>query len=153
MQDVLGFKIAIENVSYYCAPAQALSEIDFLLAILEEADCELLLDVNNVFVNSVNHQYDAINYLNQIPFDRVRYIHVAGHYRQSEDLIIDTHGADVIEDVWALLKYYYQHHGFKPTLLERDFNVPPLEELLKELTHIDTLKQSAIKQQKETVLC
>ncbi len=136
VQDILERPIAMENVSYYAAPGQEMPEIEFLNAVLEEADCKMLLDVNNIYVNSINHQYDATEFLNAIPADRVEYIHIAGHYEEAKDLIIDTHGADVIEPVWDLLEQTYQRYGIIPTLLERDFNVPPLPELLIEVDHI-----------------
>lgn len=135
-QDILQRRIAVENVSYYAAPGRELDELTFIKAVLNEADCDLLLDVNNIYVNSINHGYDAAAFLDGLPAERVRYIHVAGHYRQAEDLIIDSHGADVIDPVWALLERAYRHVGPLPTLLERDFNIPPLAELLHETRRI-----------------
>ncbi|MDV6342611.1 DUF692 domain-containing protein [Nitrosomonas sp. Is24] len=140
VQDILEQRIAIENVSYYAAPGKAMEEIDFLTAVLQEADCDLLLDVNNIYVNSINHRYDAETFLQQLPAARIRYVHVAGHYREAEDLIVDTHGADVIDPVWQLLEKTYQHFGVIPTLLERDFNLPPLVELLQEVEIIHALQ-------------
>ena len=140
VQDIIGRRMVVENVSYYAAPGQQMSEAEFLRAVLDEADCELLLDVNNIYVNSVNHGYDAAQFLTDIPGDRAAYIHVAGHYNEAEDLIIDTHGADVIDPVWKLLDQAYDHFGVIPTLLERDFNVPPLAELLTEVDTIRTLQ-------------
>lgn len=136
-QDILERRIAIENVSYYAAPGQQLSEIDFINAVLQEADCDLLLDVNNVYVNSINHRYNAEAFIAALPATRIAYLHIAGHYQQSEDVIIDTHGADVIDAVWQLLDYTYQSKGVYPTLLERDFNLPPLNELRKEVSMIE----------------
>lgn len=143
-QDVLGRRIAVENISYYAAPYQALSEIDFLRAVLAEADCDLLLDVNNLVVNACNHGYDAAAFLAQVPAERVACIHVAGHYDEAPDLKIDTHGASVQQPVWSLLAQAYAHCGLVPTLLERDFNLPPLAELLAEVEHIRTLQRAAI---------
>ena len=143
-QDVLERRIAVENISYYAAPYQALAEIDFLCAVLEEADCDLLLDVNNLFVNSINHRYDAGEYLAALPAERVVYLHVAGHYDEAPDLKIDTHGAMVKTDVWNLLEQAYQRFGALPTLLERDFNFPPLTQLLTEVEHIRVRQQAAI---------
>ncbi len=140
VQDILERRIALENVSYYAAPGQEMAEIDFLNAVLHEADCDLLLDVNNIYVNSVNHRYDAEVFLKQLPAARIRYLHIAGHYREADDLIVDTHGADVIDPVWQLLEKTYQHFGVIPTLLERDFNLPPLAELLQEVEIIRTLQ-------------
>lgn len=136
VQDILERPIAVENVSYYAAPGQEMREIDFVRAVLEEADCGLLLDVNNIYVNSINHQYDASQFLRALPAERVRYFHVAGHYVEAEDLRVDTHGADVCDPVWALLDEAYEHCGNVPTLLERDFNIPALPELGLELDRI-----------------
>ncbi|MBS0485132.1 MAG: DUF692 domain-containing protein, partial [Proteobacteria bacterium] len=117
VQDILERRIALENVSYYAAPGQEMAEIDFINAVLHEADCDLLLDVNNIYVNSVNHRYDAEAFLKQLPAARIRYIHIAGHYREADDLIVDTHGADVVDPVWRLLEKTYRHFGVIPTLL------------------------------------
>ncbi|MGQ0800818.1 MAG: HvfB family MNIO-type RiPP peptide maturase [Pseudomarimonas sp.] len=136
IQDILCRRIAIENVSYYAAPHRELDEIDFINAVLNEADCDLLLDVNNIHVNSVNHGYEALTYLHALPAKRVAYMHIAGHYNEAEDLIVDTHGADVIEPVWDLLNAAYAHVGVKPTLLERDFNFPSIETLAAEVARI-----------------
>lgn len=143
-QDALGRRIAVENISYYAAPYQALQEIDFLRAVLEEADCDLLLDVNNLYVNSINHGYDAAAYLAALPVERVVYMHVAGHYDEAPDLKIDTHGATVKGDVWTLLEQAYQRFGALPTLLERDFNFPPLAVLLREVEQIRARQQAAL---------
>ncbi len=136
VQDVLEQRIAIENVSYYAAPGKEMEEIDFINAVLEEADCGLLLDVNNIYVNSVNHGYDAESFLCALPGERIDYFHIAGHYNEDVDLIVDTHGADVIDPVWALLDKAYAHFGVVPTLLERDFNIPPLADLMIEVERI-----------------
>lgn len=141
-QDILERRIAMENVSYYAAPGKQLEEIEFINAVLEEADCDLLLDVNNIYVNSVNHRYNAEQFLYALPAERVRYFHVAGHYDEEDDLIVDTHGADVIDPVWELLDKAYKHCGTVPTLLERDFNIPPLPELLTEIDHILELQSN-----------
>ncbi len=140
VQDILERPMGIENVSYYAAPGQEMSEIEFLTTVLDEADCGLLLDVNNIYVNSVNHGYAAETFLKQIPGERIQYIHVAGHYNEAEDLIVDTHGADVIDPVWALLEQAYQLFGVKPTLLERDFNIPSVPELLSEVDMIHDIQ-------------
>ncbi len=143
-QDILQQRIAIENVSYYAAPGSEMTEIEFLLAVLKAADCDLLLDVNNIYVNSVNHGYDAAAFLAQIPGERISYIHVAGHYTEAEDLLVDTHGADVIDPVWALLQQSYDLFGVKPTLLERDFNIPPMDQLLLEISTIRDHQRRAL---------
>ncbi len=140
VQDLLGQRMAVENISYYAAPATELTELEFINAVIERADCELLLDVNNIYVNSVNHRYDAMDFLDGLPAERVAYIHVAGHHNEAEDLIIDTHGADVIDPVWRLLDAAYQRLGPVPTLLERDFNFPPVEQLLAEVEHINRIQ-------------
>ncbi|MGO2130652.1 MAG: HvfB family MNIO-type RiPP peptide maturase [Pseudoalteromonas prydzensis] len=151
VQDILEQQIAIENVSYYAAPDQQISELDFTNEILQQADCKLLLDVNNIYVNSVNHGYDSEHFLANLPANRIAYGHVAGHYNEADDLIVDTHGADVIDPVWHLLDLAYQHHGVFPTLLERDFNIPAMPELIKELDIIHQLQaKHAITQNKES---
>ncbi len=132
--DILERPIAVENVSYYApAPGRELDEVEFVKAVVEEADCGLLLDVNNVYVNSINHGYDPRAFIDAMPADRVVYLHVAGHYVEADDLRVDTHGADVCDPVWGLLDATYARFGPVPTLLERDFNIPPWAELSKEL--------------------
>ncbi|HCU88318.1 MAG TPA: hypothetical protein DGR97_00130 [Gammaproteobacteria bacterium] len=140
-QDILERRIAIENVSYYCAPGAEMSEIEFLNAILSEADTELLLDINNIYVNSINHRYDPVAYMYALPADRIAYGHIAGHYEEADDLMVDTHGADVTDKVWDLLDLAYKHFGVFPTLLERDFNIPPISKLLSEVAHIGEVQQ------------
>ncbi len=140
VQDRLGMRIALENASYYTALQQDLSESDFICAVLKEADCDLLLDINNIYVNSVNHSYDPIQFLRRLPVERAIYFHIAGHYREAEDLRIDTHGADVLARVWFLLEEAYRLFGSQPTLLERDFNIPPLETLLLEVERVRALQ-------------
>jgi uncharacterized protein (UPF0276 family) len=147
VQDILGRRIALENASYYAAPHQMMSESEFIGAVLEEADCDLLLDVNNIYVNSINHRYDAGEFLRSLPLQRTRYIHVAGHYDEADDLKVDTHGADVIDPVWGLLEQAYELCGALPTLLERDFNLPPLAELLEEAASVRQLQQAAVLEQ------
>lgn len=141
VQEILEQPIAIENVSYYAAPGKEMDEIDFLNAVIESADCELLLDINNIYVNSINHGYDAYEFLAQIPAHRIAYGHIAGHYREAENLIVDSHGADVISPVWTLLEKAYQLFGVFPTLLERDFNIPPFPELLNEVGEIRRIQR------------
>jgi uncharacterized protein (UPF0276 family) len=136
VQDIIEQPLIVENVSAYAQPGKEMEEIDFLTAVIGEADCRLLLDVNNVFVNSRNHGFDAKEYLRKIPTDRISYLHIAGHYEEAEDLLVDTHGASVKQDVWDLLDFTYQQHGVIPTLLERDFNIPSTEELIREVDRI-----------------
>ena len=136
-QDILERRIAIENASFYtAAPIADMDEITFIRAVLEEADCDLHLDVNNVYVNSVNHRYDPLVFIRAMPTERIVYLHMAGHYNEADDLIVDTHGTDVIDPVWTLLDATYRIHGVAPTLLERDFNIPPLAELVREVERI-----------------
>jgi uncharacterized protein (UPF0276 family) len=142
-QDILGRRMAVENVSYYTPTDTTLSEADFTIAVLEEADCDLLLDINNIVVNSINHQYDPLEFMLKMPPERIKYFHQAGHLYETEDLRIDTHGAAVDKQSWQLLADAYAHFGPVPTLLERDFNFPPIEELLDEVRQIKTLQESA----------
>ncbi|WP_428356225.1 HvfB family MNIO-type RiPP peptide maturase [Methyloprofundus sp.] len=140
-QEILEMPIAIENTSYYAAsPIADMDELSFINAVLTEADCGLHLDVNNIYVNSVNHYYDAEQFLLGLPGERIKYCHVAGHDQRSPNLIIDSHGADVIDPVWHLLSTAYQQFGLFPTLLERDFNIPPLADLVEEVEHIAKLQ-------------
>ncbi|HUU73281.1 MAG TPA: DUF692 domain-containing protein [Burkholderiales bacterium] len=140
-QDILGQRIAVENASFYTgSPIDEMSELEFVNAVVTEADCWLHLDVNNVYVNSVNHRYDPRDFLRGIPADRVVYMHMAGHYRESDDLLVDTHGADVIDPVWDLLEFTYREIGVHPTLLERDFNIPPLADLVTEVARIASVQ-------------
>lgn len=141
VQDIIGAPIALENASYYAQPHTELSEAEFIAAVLAESGCDLLLDVNNIYVNSINHRYDPVQFLDALPLQRTRYIHVAGHYDEAEDLKVDTHGSAVIDPVWALLGEAYARLGPVPTLLERDFNFPPLPTLLAEVAHIRRLQQ------------
>ena len=137
VQDILGQRIAMENASYYTpAPGSEMQEVDFINAVLNKADCELLLDINNIYVNSINHRYDPVEFMHGLPAERIAYAHIAGHYNEADDLIVDTHGADVIDSVWDLLDRAYQHFGVFPTLLERDFNIPPVAGLLEEVDQI-----------------
>ena len=139
-QDILERRIAVENVSYYASPGSEMSEIDFINAVLDEADCDLLIDVNNIYVNSINHRYDAVEFLQSLPGHRIAYGHIAGHINEAEDLIVDSHGMSVIPNVWALLDKAYETFGVFPTLLERDLNIPPVDELLAEVHHITEIQ-------------
>ena len=143
VQDILEQRIALENVSYYAPTDTSMTEVEFLLAVLEESDCDLMLDINNIVVNSINHGYDTHDFMRQMPAERLRYFHQAGHYVDSPDLRIDTHGAAVDEQSWQLLQDAYEHFGPVPTLLERDFNFPPISELLAEVARIRSLQNAA----------
>ena len=146
-QDILGGRIGIENASYYVAPPGAeLSEGEFISAIVRESDCLLHLDVNNIYVNSRNFGFDALAFLDALPLERTAYIHVAGHCVEPDGLLIDTHGAGVIDPVWSLLEAAYQRIGPVPTCLERDFNIPDLRQLTAEVEIIARL-QAATRQQ------
>ncbi len=141
-QEILEMRIGIENASYYLAPPGAeMSETEFIRAIIEEADCALHLDVNNIYVNSRNFGFDAHEFMAALPLERTCYVHVAGHYVEPDGLIIDTHGADVIDPVWSLLEAAYQRIGGDiPTCLERDFNLPDLGLLTAEVEQIARLQ-------------
>lgn len=140
-QDILGRQIGLENPSYYLAPPGAeMSESEFIGAVLEEADCLLHLDVNNLYVNSRNFAFDPLTFLDALPLERVCYLHVAGHYREPDGLLIDTHGAPVIDPVWSLLEAVYARIGALPSCLERDFNLPDLAELTREVEIIERLQ-------------
>ena len=140
VQDILEQRMALENVSFYAPVDSSMTECDFLLAVLEEADCDLMLDINNIVVNSINHKYDASEFLRAMPAERIRYFHLAGHFVEDEDLRIDTHGTPVDDEAWALLQDAYALYGPVPTLLERDFNFPPMDELLGEVRRIKELQ-------------
>lgn len=151
-QDILEMKIGIENASYYVAPPGAeMSETEFIAAIVAEADCLLHLDVNNIYVNSRNFGFDPLEFMTALPLEKTCYIHVAGHYTEPDGLLVDTHGAEVIDPVWGLLEEAYRRTGPVPTCLERDTNIPELEELVGELQvisgildrHLDARKDAA----------
>lgn len=143
VQEILEMRIAIENVSFYAPTDTSLSESEFVNAVVREADCDLLLDINNIIVNSINHRYDAREFMLAMPADRVRYFHIAGHHVEAEDLRVDTHGDPVGDLAWNLLAEAYRHFGVVPTLLERDFDFPPMHELLDEVRQIKRLQQEA----------
>ncbi len=148
-QDILEMPIGIENASYYFAPEGAqMREEEFISAVVQASGCMLHLDVNNIYVNSQNFGFDAHDYLKALPLDKTCYLHVAGHYVEPDGFIVDTHGADVIDPVWELLKQAYQlipHAAQVPTCLERDFNFPSLNQLQQELNHIKRLQSQAPK--------
>jgi uncharacterized protein (UPF0276 family) len=132
VQDRLGRRIALENVSSYMSFARdTMSEADFLTAVAEEADCGILLDINNVFVSSHNHGFDAIKYIDSIPADRVFQIHLAGHSRSGE-MLIDTHDHPVTGSVWKLFERAIQNLGPVSTLIEWDDQIPSYDRLVEE---------------------
>ena len=142
VQDILEQRMALENVSYYAPTDTTMTEKEFLLAVLEEADCDLMLDIYYIVVNSINLPYDSNEFLADMPAGRFRYFHLAGHHVEAEDLRIDTHGSPVDQQSWQLLIDAYAQFGPVPTLLERDFNFPPMHELLDEVRRIKTLQLS-----------
>ena len=142
VQDILERPVAFENSSYYSIPEQTLPEDIFIRSLVEESGCELLLDINNVYVNSTNHQYDAKAFIESLASLPVRYFHVAGHFVENDGFIVDTHGAAVSNPVWSLLSFAYETFGALPTLLERDFNIPTLSEIEKELGIIRELQRN-----------
>lgn len=139
VQDFLGRQIALENVSYYTPVAAEMSEAEFVQAIVAESGCKLLLDVNNVYVNAFNHQHDAKEFLSAMPLDKVEYIHMAGHNKVADDLIIDTHGESIIDPVYDLFEWTINRMSPVPVLLERDFNIPELNELQQEMNHLEQI--------------
>lgn len=153
-RDRLERPMAVENISWYMRlGASSLDETEFLCEVLEEADCGLLLDVNNVFVNASNHGFDARAWLERIPLERVWQLHIAGHEHWSDPagpglspdtLIVDTHGADVLSEVYALLRWVIERTGPKPVLLERDSNIPPLPVLLEEVGRLEQTYRDAL---------
>lgn len=145
VQDMLGMRIGVENASTYIAPPGAeMTEPEFIRAVVEQADCLLHLDVNNLYVNSQNFGYDPHATLQQLPLERTCYVHVAGHFVEPDGLVIDTHGSAVIDPVWQLLQAAYRHIGREvPTCLERDFNIPDLQTLTHEVAHIGHLQREA----------
>lgn len=145
VQDVLGQRIGVENVSRYIDPPGAeMGEADFVRAVVERADCLLHLDVNNLYVNSRNFGFDALQYLGDLPLARVAYMHVAGHAQEPDGLLVDTHGAAVIDPVWTLLAQAFERIGHVvPTCLERDFNFPDLGVLAAEVGQIARVQASS----------
>ncbi|MCU4582180.1 DUF692 domain-containing protein [Acinetobacter gyllenbergii] len=152
VQDILGQRLVIENVSTYLMPNAEMCEAEFVREVLLKADCELLLDVNNVYVNSINHGSDAYAFIDAMPKERIRYLHIAGHQQVEKNLLIDTHGAEISDPVWQLLGYTYQVCGVKPTLLERDFNIPSWQQLQDELTSIKNMQQEGRDEGKANLL-
>ncbi len=143
VQDVLGRRILLENVSSYVAFRDSrLTEWEFLRAVAEEADCLILLDVNNIYVSSVNHAFDPHDYLNGVPVERVQQIHLAGH-EDHGDYLIDTHDHPVPDPVWDLYAAAVRRFGDVSTMIERDANIPPLEELCAELSVARSLAAQA----------
>ena len=149
-QEVLERTIVIENISYMAAPGRQMPEQEFVAAVLEEADCMLLLDINNLYVNSINMDYSAEEFLDAIPGERIVYAHVAGHlkvidWEEGEDeeeriMYLDSHAHPVSDPVLRLLESAYRRFGIFPTVVERDLNIPPVTELLAELAAVRELQ-------------
>jgi len=139
VQDFLERPLAIENVSYYTSVAAEMTELDFISQIVSASGCQLLLDVNNVYVNAFNHQYDAKAFIAALPLEHVGYIHMAGHEQVSDNLIIDTHGEAIIDPVYELFDYAIQLVKPVPVLLERDFNIPETTELISEMNSLRSI--------------
>jgi len=150
VQDILECPLVLENASYYAAPAQEMTELEFINEVISRSGCQLLLDVNNIYVNSINHNYDPLTFLRGLPAEKISYGHIAGHFDEADDLKVDTHGAEVKQDVWQLLEAAYQEFGVFPTLLERDFNFPGLSELLLEVEQISNIQQACLMQAKSS---
>ena len=142
VQDVLERKLILENISYYFKFDGEMEEVDFINQVLEEGNCELLLDINNVYVNSMNHNYDPVEFIKNINKEKVAYYHIAGH-EKFDDLLIDTHGAQVNSQVFNLLEIALEEIGEKPTLLERDNNIPPYEQLFEEYEKLKEFVENA----------
>ena len=144
VQEILGQRILLENVSSYLAFQESrMTEWEFLSAVATQADCLLLLDVNNIYVSSVNHEFDPLTYLDAIPADRVQQIHLAGHENHG-DYLIDTHDQPVPDAVWSLYTEALKRFGVVPTMIERDANIPPLAELEAELRIARRLAERAV---------
>lgn len=144
VQDFLGRRIALENVSSYVDYSfSAVPEWEFLTAVAEVADCDILLDVNNIYVSAFNHEFDASAYMAAVPARRVRQFHLAGHQNNGNH-IIDTHDHDVIDPVWALYAEAVRRFGPVPAMIERDANIPPLQDLLREVEHMRAITQQAL---------
>jgi uncharacterized protein len=144
VQDFLERKITMEIVSYYTPVAAEMSELEFINSIISESGCNLLLDVNNIYVNAFNHKYDAVKFIDNLPLDKVSYIHMAGHEKVSDDLIIDTHGQPIIDSVYNLFDYTVNKlEKPVPVLLERDFNIPEFDELAFEMNELERICKQA----------
>ena len=144
VQDLLGRRLLLENVSSYVSfQADEMSEWAFIAQLAKRADCELLLDVNNVYVSSRNHGFDAHEFIDAMPRERVRQIHLAGHEDHGSHLI-DTHDQPVCDSVWALYAYTVKRLGAVPTMIERDDHIPPLAELLTELDQARAVQAAAL---------
>lgn len=144
VQDILEVPLALENVSYYLSPAPPeMTEWDFVREIIDRSGCALMLDVNNIYVNAINHGFDPKTYLDAICHEPILQIHIAGHDRDPSGLIIDTHGQAIGQAVWELLSYLGEKRGLPPVLIERDTNIPPLKKLISEVEKAKVIYQQS----------
>jgi len=144
VQEVLGRRLLLENVSSYVSfDVDEMNEWEFIAELAKRADCELLLDVNNVYVSSRNHGFDARSFVDAMPRERVRQIHLAGHEDHGTHCV-DTHDHPVCDAVWALYAHTVRRLGPVPTMIERDDHIPPLAELLAELDHARRVQTEAL---------
>jgi len=141
VQDYLKRELILENATYYYVPSSTMSEIEFINEVFEKSGAKMLLDINNVFVNSYNHKFDPFKYLDDIDFSKVAYYHVAGHLEYKENLWIDTHGMPVKDEVWDLAKYTLKKKK-APLLLERDNNIPKYKNLIKEYNKMEKIYEN-----------
>ena len=144
IEDIFQLPFLIENPSYYMVLSNEMKEVDFISEIVEKADCGLLLDINNVYVNSRNYKYDPIKFLDSLPLERTIQVHIAGHLNKGK-IIIDTHGESIISNVYNLLKELLRRCSPKAILLERDYNFPKFSELLNEINKIRTIMKTVKK--------
>ena len=140
VQDILGRRLVVENLSTYLEANASLNEWEFYAAVAEAADCDLLVDINNIYVSSRNHGFDSMDYLKAMPAKRIRQFHLAGHSDYG-DYCIDTHDHPICEDVWQLYEKAVELFGAVPTMIERDDNIPPLPELIAELDYARELTE------------
>jgi len=151
VQDYLERPFVLENVSYYTPVAAQMTEGEFINTIVKESGCQLLLDINNVYVNGFNHKYDPYSFIEELPLDRVAYIHMAGHEQVEPDLIIDTHGEAIIDPVYDLFEWAIKKIKPVPVLLERDFNIPEMKELNDELNRLRSITNKTWSKKNELV--
>ncbi|NCO45377.1 MAG: DUF692 domain-containing protein [Vibrio sp.] len=136
VQDIVQRPLVLENISYYHSYGKEIPEGQFIAEIVERSGCQLLIDINNVYVNSRNHNYCPFDMLATLPSEAIGYYHIAGHLKEREDFLLDTHGKPVQQEVIDLARYAYAQQGSRPLLLERDHHVPPLVVLTEELRTI-----------------
>jgi uncharacterized protein (UPF0276 family) len=143
VEDFLGRSLILENATYYYVPDAKMSEVEFINELTRKSGVRLLLDVNNVYVNSVNHNYDARKFLDDLDTSRVAYMHLAGHFDDEESgFLVDTHGMDIKKEVWDLYKYTLKKVK-APTMIERDNNVPSLDVMIKEYNKLRKIYRGA----------